>query len=220
MEQTFQPNVGRDLLRIHAIISRGISISLLNSRSLNLMKNEILAGYVSYTRTLADVIEAHHLLEDEMAFPYFRERITDLPFDILMEQHKLVMAELEKIREVLELIEAGNRGTETGKILEESLLRLKDIWHPHIGIEEYFLNTDQLEKLIPAEEHERLGEAYSQHSREHARPDYMVIPFLLFNLPREERQIMARTMPVIVTEQLVPLDWKSKWSCMKPFFLD
>jgi hypothetical protein len=44
-------------------------------------------------------------------------------------------------------------------------------------------------------------------------------PFLLYNLPTEERAIIAQAMPPIVTRQLVPVVWKEKWEPMSPFLL-
>jgi hypothetical protein len=47
-----------------------------------------------------------------------------------------------------------------------------------------------------------------------------VVPFLLYNLPPEERAIFSQGMPPVVTQELVPVVWKEKWSPMKPFLLD
>jgi hypothetical protein len=46
------------------------------------------------------------------------------------------------------------------------------------------------------------------------------MPFVLYNLPAEERAILAQKMPPIVTQQLLPVDWKEKWAPMQPFLLD
>ena len=58
-----------------------------------------------------------------------------------------------------------------------------------------------------------------EHSQRHATPDYLVVPFMLYTLPPQERPIFARNLPPIVTEQLVPVGWRDKWEPMKPFLL-
>jgi hypothetical protein len=45
------------------------------------------------------------------------------------------------------------------------------------------------------------------------------VPFALYNLPDEERAILARTMPPKVIDELVPVVWKEKWAPMQPFLL-
>jgi hypothetical protein len=46
------------------------------------------------------------------------------------------------------------------------------------------------------------------------------VPFVLYNLPAQERAIQARTMPSAVVEELVPVVWKEQWAPMQPFLLD
>jgi hypothetical protein len=58
-----------------------------------------------------------------------------------------------------------------------------------------------------------------EHSQEYSKPDFLVIPFLLYNLPLEDRIIFSQGMPPILTEQMVPVVWKDKWAPMKPFLL-
>ena len=73
--------------------------------------------------------------------------------------------------------------------------------------------------LLAPEEHTRLSGLFAEHGRKHMSPDYLIVPFLLYNLPPEERAIFARTMPLILTRLLVPLVWKKKWAPMLPFLL-
>ncbi len=53
----------------------------------------------------------------------------------------------------------------------------------------------------------------------HSGPDYLVVPFLLYNLSPEDRATMSAEMPPVVTQQLVPVVWKEKWQPMSPFLL-
>ena len=75
------------------------------------------------------------------------------------------------------------------------------------------------EALLEIEEHIRLGKMFAEHNQEHSGPDYLVVPFLLYNLSAEDRAIMSQEMPPVVTQQLVPVAWKEKWAPMSPFLL-
>jgi hypothetical protein len=55
--------------------------------------------------------------------------------------------------------------------------------------------------------------------QEHAKPDYLVVPFTLYNLPPLERTFMARALPPSVVQELVPGPGKEKWQPMAPFLL-
>ncbi len=51
-------------------------------------------------------------------------------------------------------------------------------------------------------------------------PEYLVIPFVLYNLTGQDRTMIEQVMPPLVTQQLVPGAWKEKWAPMKPFLFD
>lgn len=53
-------------------------------------------------------------------------------------------------------------------------------------------------------------------TQQHYIPDFLGIPFVLFKLPSELREIMSKGMPPVIVQQLVPIDWKDKWGSMKP----
>ena len=104
--------------------------------------------------------------------------------------------------------------------LNQALSQIRDLWQPHIRIEEKYLSPQNLGPMLPVEEHARLAEMFAKHSQEHSGPDFLVVPFLLYNLPPEPRAMMAAAMPSVVTQQLVPGAWYEKWAPMKPFLLD
>lgn len=80
-------------------------------------------------------------------------------------------------------------------------------------------SVNRIVALIDAKEDETLARAAGQHSRQHAGPDHLVVPFLLHNLPPERRAALARFMPPVVTRLLVPIVWRRKWAPMRPFLL-
>ncbi|MGO9387487.1 MAG: hypothetical protein ACLPWD_05485 [Methanobacterium sp.] len=59
----------------------------------------------------------------------------------------------------------------------------------------------------------------SEYFQEHTSPPYLIAPFALYNLSPEDRKLQAKGLPEIVTKKLIPIDWKDKWTPMKPFLL-
>jgi len=53
----------------------------------------------------------------------------------------------------------------------------------------------------------------------HMAPDYLVMPFILYNLPKQDREALAGMLPPIITQKLVATDWKPKWESMKRYLL-
>ena len=128
---------------------------------------------------------------------------------------------------ILDDIKASASGvsaaSEAGQALEDlnrGLGTLDALWLPHITIEEQHETVEALAALIEPGEHIRLGQAFAQHSQQHSGPNYLLVPFLLYNLPPQEREIFALALPPIVAQQLVPIVWKEQWAPMQPFLLD
>ena len=101
----------------------------------------------------------------------------------------------------------------------DRLERLKTMWYPHIDIEESHFSENNINQTMSSEEQQTFSQQASKHSQEHISPDYLVIPFLLFNLAETERRVFSAPMPPVVTQQLVPQVWKDKWMPMQPFLL-
>jgi hypothetical protein len=74
--------------------------------------------------------------------------------------------------------------------------------------------------LIKPEDHVATIERAGQHTQQNTGPDYLVLPFILYNMPPEARELFAKGLPPILTERLVPVDWKDQWAPMKPFLLE
>jgi hypothetical protein len=72
------------------------------------------------------------------------------------------------------------------------------------------INTDEMSYL-----HQKLN----QYTMDHGKPDYLIVPFILYNLNPNVRDIWAQELPNIFTEKLIPYTWKPKWESMKPFLL-
>jgi hypothetical protein len=216
------PNVGLDLLRIHAIITRGLTVATEKSGVFaqeGFPDASTREGFTGYVRSLVSVVHGHHLTEDELVFPYFRAKLPDAPYDLLMAQHQELVHLLDGIKAAIEEVAASPRAAAALTELNGALRRTGETWHPHIGIEQDRFAPDKVGPLLAPEEHVRLSRLFAEHGQRHMAPGHLVVPFLLYNLPPEERAVFARGMPFVLTRLLVPWVWRKRWAPMKPFLL-
>ncbi|MEN6593179.1 MAG: hypothetical protein ABFC12_08060 [Methanobacterium sp.] len=73
---------------------------------------------------------------------------------------------------------------------------------------------------IDSEEMIRIQKEYVEFFQEHTGPEYLVGPFVLYNLTPEDRAMAAQGIPEIVTKQLIPIEWKDKGAPIQPFLLE
>ena len=223
MSEHPSPNFGEDMLRIHKVISRGLTVA--SEKSLSVAQQGFHAeeeweGFLNYVRTLATVIHAHHLLEDEIAFPQAKPRIPQAPYDLLQTQHQALIPILDELGATIQESAALPQAREPLLAMNEVLQKVSDIWYPHIRIEEEHFTVAKVAELYSLDERARISMMFAEHSKEHATPDYLAVPFVLFNLPPAERAAFSQMLPTILTQQLVPVAWKEKWEPMKPFLLE
>jgi len=221
MTKMSKPNLAQDLLRIHMIITRGLDVSIENAERFateDFPDRQLREGYGDYVTALLSFVSAHHLSEDEIAFPYFRELLPAMPFDRLQEEHKRIEGMLKRAGEELERFDDEPKSALRG--LKAELHDIGELWHPHIAIEEDHFDVECLADMLPVEEHARLSAEMGKLSMDRAEPTYLVVPFALYNLPADERGTLTRNMPPKVIDELVPVVWKEKWSPMKPFLLE
>ncbi len=214
-------NIGADLLYIHSIITRALSVATETSRSFahqEYPSEEMQQGFICYVQSLISVLAAHHHGEDEVVFPMLRDRLPDAPYDLLISHHRTMESMLLVVEATVEEMPQA-RGDGFWRTLAQKLTAIADLWQPHIRIEEDIFTVEKLGQLMSPEEHGRLSRLFVEYNRQHTSPDYLIVPFLLFNLMPEERAIMAQTMPPDVTQQLVPVIWKDRWAPMQPFLL-
>ena len=219
-EQT-APNIAEDLRRIHRIITRGLDVSLEHAARFaqeGLPEGQLRRGYRDYVAALLSFLSSHHLAEDDVAFPYFADLLPEMPVGQLEEEHQRIEELLGQAREELDGLEAEPEQALEG--LGAVLSQVRKLWHPHITTEEEHFGVQRLAEMLPPEEHGRLAGLMAGHSMEHSGPDYLVVPFALYNLPPEQRAVLSRAMPPMVIEQLVPVAWKEQWAPMQPFLLD
>ena len=222
MTEANAPNLALDLLRIHSIITRGLTVTAEKSQAFageGFPDASTREGFISYVRSLVSVVHSHHLTENELVFPYFRAKLPNAPFDTLIAQHQELVQLLEQIKVAIEEVavaqQAGGALARLNGILRKTAL----LWHPHIGIEQDHFAPEKVGPLLAPEEHIRLSKVFAEHGRQHMAPGPLVVPFLLYNLSAEERAIFARPMPFFLTRVLVPVVWRKRWAPMKPFLL-
>ncbi len=222
METPRQVRLGADLVLIHQCISRGIHVSRLYSnvfRQGGFPNSRIRQGFADYVRSLSSVLHAHHRGEDELAFPLFRAKFPEAPCDRLTAEHRMILPLLEEVRTgILQAAESGAPQEPLG-LLDRVLTEMGAIWWPHIETEETHFSADKIDTVMTPDEQSSFMGRLGRFHQENSGPDYLVVPFTLYNLPAESRAVLAETMPPAVVRELVPGAWKEKWQAMSPFLM-
>jgi len=223
MSNENQPNIGEDYIRFHKVMTRGLAVSLQNineflqSGALEKLKRE---GFLNYVQSFSSVLNAHHLVENEMIFPYFMNKLPKVPYERLMSEHEIFKGGLQEINTGLDHLMSENDELKSLKLTKSGLDKIDQIWHPHIQIENTQLYGRVGSLNIDFEEMIRIQKEYAEFFQDHIDPAYLVVPFVLYNLSPEDRAIVAQGLPEMVTKQLVPIDWRDKWASMQPFLLE
>lgn len=217
-----QGDLGTDNIRFHRIITRSLEISIQNvNRFLETgaLKEEKREGFMKYVQSFSTVLDAHHILENENIFPYFKYKIPDAPYDQLIAQHKGIKALLNQINGEIKNLKGNMDELKSLDLLKTSFEKIDRVWRIHIQIEEERIFERVGDLNISLEDTNRLRKEFYKFFREHAEPIYMTVPFMMYNLSPDDRVIMAQLFPEKVTKHLVPVDWKDKWASMQPFLL-
>jgi hypothetical protein len=221
MSDKQETNIAASFYNIHNIITRGLRVSLESARGIlqgGFQGERNRDGFFNYVRSLTSVMNAHHLTEDNIAFPYFRDRLPEAPFDDWTYWHGKMAEDLDEINLAVEKCEKKDEfETELGNI-ENALARLNEGWPYHIQPEtDEFIN--KADALVPVEEQLRLVRQFSEYVLENALPLYLTVPFMLYNLAVEDRQSFSQWIPAEGILNLVPVAWKGKWASMAPYLL-
>jgi hypothetical protein len=215
MSEKPPPNLGAGLLAIHRVLTRGIAVARENGEvyaATGFPDDKTAEGYFRYVLALGSVMHGHHASEDEIAFPFLRDRLPDAPYDELAADHLTIHAVLDDI--------AAARESGSLADLNAALTRLSELWQPHIQKEEEFFTPAVSAEALSVQENIELSRQSAEHSSEVAQPAPLTLPFILYNLEPEDRALMTESMPPELTQHLVPVVWKDEWAPMKPFLLD
>lgn len=222
MNYTIKNTVASDLVRIHIVITRAIEISIEKCRIFKEQGkvDEILReGFINYLNSLLSLFHSHHLVEDEQIFPYFENHQLKAPYEVMKTQHEDLLPLLDNFENCINNLSSNFDDQELIKQLLEILEKLQEVWIPHYQLEEEYLNDQNISSLISETEQIKLCFEFGEYASRHLNPDYLVIPFILYNLSGEQRKLMAEVFPPIVIEELIPNQWKEKWQSMSPFLL-
>lgn len=218
------PNIGATMVRIHSAITRGLDVCIERGTGFAQKGYPDAAtqeGFVLYVQALVSVVSAHHISEDEVAFPYLRDKLPDVPFDKLTADHHVMEGMLEELKATAEAVAVEPQAGGSLSGLSRIVAEMADLWHPHIQIEERDIySVETIAGVMDVDENVRVGRMLAEHAQKHVEPAYLGVPWLLYNMPPDERALFAQTMPPMVTEQLVPVAWKGQWAPMQPFLLD
>jgi hemerythrin-like domain-containing protein len=210
------------LVAIHNVITRGLKVSIESAGKFaghGFADATEQAGFLNYVRALVSVLDGHHLTEDDVAFPYFRDKLPEAPFDLLSAQHREMVPLLGEIRTAVERCEKADQVEAGLRDMEAGLSWVDGMWHPHIQIEQEHL-VEKAGALLSVEEQMNLVRLLGEHSQKHSGPPYLTVPFTLYNVPAQERTVFTKAMPAEVTGHLVPIVWKEQWASMAPFLLE
>ena len=217
-----KPSLAEDLARIHRVITRGLEVSIMHGEEFiqqGFPDAGVQKGYTDYVQSLVTVLDAHHTTEDELAFPFFMEKIPDAPYSRLAAEHdemdQILVKSGEKLKEL-----SGEKSAQMLTLLVSLLQRLSAIWLRHIGVEEIHFDEQAINSIMGPEEQGKMSGMMAKHSMDMSPQPFLTVPFILFNLAPADRAAMTANMPPVLVNQLVPVDWKEQWAPMKPFLLD
>jgi len=214
--------IADSLKTIHQVISRGIDVSIEYLPGFiqdGFKDGGIRRGYLDYVRALASIINAHHLTEDEIAFPTFRDKLPNTHFNWLDEDHHLIAGFLDELKPFMEKLDAGDLSRATLESLQAVLLKISDRWYQHIDLEvtEFI---DLVDALATREEQLDLIKRFAEHGVKLSVPHPLTVAFILYNLPKAERAAFTINFPPEILNHMVPYVWKEQWEPMIPFFLE
>ncbi|MBN2007962.1 hemerythrin domain-containing protein [candidate division KSB1 bacterium] len=214
-------DIAADLERVHGAITRALEVAVESSAKIQaeVPTDHELHGFTMFIDCFVTFLEGHHEVEDDIAFPYFKDKLPETPFEKLIGDHREMVGILKQIDTANSKLKSfDNISTAAGE-LNNQLIKLKKLWYPHIDIEQTHLCGDCVCSVAPQIDQAKLAARIGQHNQEQSKPAQLMLPFLLYNMPREVRTVFAQSFPWIVTGVLIPLIWKNKWRPMKPYLL-
>ncbi len=205
------------MLTIHKIITRGLNTSIrkcdeyLGKKGIPPGESE---GFSMYMKSLKWITHSHHLSEDEIVFPYFKEHL-EAPYDRLKDDHDTMAGILGTLDQCISELPSGRV-----EKLRETLGEFDRLWKPHIKIEEENFTSEKLQAVIGMREQGILLEKLGEHGRKNSGPGPLTLPFVFYNLEGRDRKAFTKDLPWFVKKVLVPIVWKKHWRPMSPFFLN
>jgi len=190
MSEKPMPNLGLDLQRIHRVITRGLAVAQENGQAFadgGFPDDATREGFWKYCQGLEANAHGHHMTEDDLVFPYIRERVPDTDFDELMAEHQEMHAILVAMGAAREAASLAD--------MQCALSKMAELWHPHIYKEESGFSPELAAEVMTVAEHIEMAQKAAAHSQKHAQPAPLAVPFLLYNLESVDRAHFLAVMP-------------------------
>lgn len=210
-----------DLVRIHRAINRGFSVATdasYNFARMGFSDEDVKQGFLSYLRAHVAVLAAHHRTEDEVFFPRLRQCLTGVPYQELLTEHSDMEPFFDQIRLALADLRVGHHVKESLEVLAYALNKNRELWRPHIYKEEQYFCAGALNAVLTTDQQAQLQQAMAAHSLQNARPEALVLPFILYNLAAADRVAFSANLPPHLLAR-VQGEWKGVWRTMQPFLL-
>ena len=217
MEQKLKADmdVVKGMLAIHSVITRGLHVTLENSRRfMGEGPGNDRGGFSDYAHSLSSLLHAHHLSEDKTVFPSLQPILPGAPFAKLSADHKVIERQIDAQSIGLAAGDDGSLGP-----MADAVATLDELWHPHIEIEQTWITLENIGDKMTPEDHLAVVQRSSQDVQENSGPPELIMPFVLYNMEPEARARFASVLPPTLTEQLIPGPWKERWKPMQPFLL-
>ncbi len=220
MNVSTSTNLGATLLAWHAVITRGLAVSIESCAAEQSQSSDDArrGGLADYVQTLTLVIDLHHIGEDDFVFPALEPLVSDLPYERLRADHQTIETLLRGLRDSCLRWREGD-SLSLGEMLE-NLRAIDAIWHPHIAIEEAAYQPQLLAQLMSPEEHSRIVGQLVARGMQTVREPELFMPFVIFNASPEFRHTIEAALPPELLQEAIPNLWRDKWAPMKPFLLE
>lgn len=137
------PSLAGDFLRIHRVITRGLNVGVTrgsNFISEGFPDQGLQQGFALYLQTLTAVVSAHHLGEDEVAFPALKQKLPAVPYERLRADHIMIETALDLVKSSQPEL-AGANPTAAWVKAVDGLKRILAVWTLHIEIEQTAFNS-------------------------------------------------------------------------------
>lgn len=209
------------LIGIHKVITRGFTITrntLQNIEKQTPSDPHPFNGFLDYLRSFVTLIHSHHSAEDKIVFPIFRNKAMEAPYGLLAKGHVKMETMINQIKPLIETLAENKQDTVTIKKVQILIQEFNDLWDPHIQIEECRFSENTMGTHISIQEQQQIAMEIGQHMAKTANPNYLVIPFVFYNLTESDRKLMQPFLPPNIISLLTT--WKDHWAPMQPFLLD
>jgi hypothetical protein len=222
MQDAAAPNVGHSLAFVHHVITRALGVIAERGREFadkGFPSPAVRTGFVRYARCVVTCLDAHSLIEDEIAMPALEAKVPTAPYDDMERDHRRMEPILQALTPYIDRIESESNPKTALQALVTYIIKLQALWLPHIETEEKHFSAERLAEAMSEAEHAALVQQFAAASQKHAKPDYLIVPFMLFNLEPTERARFSSGLPATLVERLVPETWRAHWEPMTPFLL-